>query len=72
MSFRTVLASLPDKREKVVAEIWHDDGQIVEISNEHDSIDLELYPNPSGGAWRIDFDEFVKALENAKGRLLNK
>jgi hypothetical protein len=36
MSFRILIASIPD-REKVVTEIWHDDSQIVEISNEHNS-----------------------------------
>jgi hypothetical protein len=69
MSYKIFVASVPD-REKVVVEIRYDDAQLAELSNEHDLVDLELYPNPSGGVWRIDFDNFVEALEKAKVRLL--
>jgi hypothetical protein len=71
MSFEIFVASVPD-RKKVVVAIWYNNAQLAELSNERESLDLELYANPSGEPWKIGFDEFVLVLAKAKGRLLNQ
>ena len=71
MSFEIFVASVPD-REKVVVEIRYNNAQLAELSNERESLDLELYPNPYGGPWRVSFEDFVLALAKAKERLLNE
>jgi hypothetical protein len=70
MSFRTLVTSLPD-REKVVVEVWYNDAQVLELSNEHNSLDLEIYPRPSGEPWSFELTEFLGVLQRAKARLLN-
>ncbi len=47
------IAGLPD-RENLVAELWLDDCEWGEISNEDGNVVLELYPHPSGAPWRLD------------------
>jgi hypothetical protein len=41
MSFEIFVASVPN-REKVVVEIRYNNAQLAELSNENESLDLEL------------------------------
>lgn len=65
-----VIASVPD-RDGVVAEIWLGDAQVAELSTDSGPLRLELYLNPSGQPWRLDYEEFIEMLTRAKERLLS-
>lgn len=71
MKLNIQLASPPD-RNRLVAEIFEDNQQIVEVSWEEDKPMLEIYPKPdpnSRGIWRIELDSFIEALSSARQRL---
>lgn len=63
--FNIEISSIPD-RDKLVAEIWKD--LIAEINQEHDYLQIELYPLK-----KITFNylEFLRILETAKNKLMN-
>ncbi len=66
---RICISSPPD-REKLVAEIFFGDVQWAEINQERDALEVEFYPRPDGEAWRIDYQDAIKALDEAKRRLV--
>jgi hypothetical protein len=70
-SLRICISSPPD-RERVVAEIFFDDVQWAELNQENEVLQLEFYPRPDGGPWRIDFGLAIKALDDAKRKLTGK
>ena len=63
------IAGLPD-RENLVAELWLDDCEWGEISNEDGNVVLELYPHPSGGPWRLDLVEVEHLINLARRDLV--
>ena len=67
--YRISLSSPPD-REKLVTEIFFGDTQWAEINQESGEMEVEFYPRSDGKAWRIDYDDAVKALDEAKRRLI--
>ena len=69
MTIEIVIASLPD-REKVVAELWIEDKQIAEISNENDELIVEIYSTTGQDSVMIPFKDLVQALEEAKKSLV--
>lgn len=70
MKYTVEIASVPD-REDAVAEIWLGDEMIAELARESSSkVVLEIYPNPNGCPWKLDFAEFLAAMEDAKKELL--
>jgi hypothetical protein len=59
------VASVPD-RERVVAEIFFDDGQWAEVLCENDeALEVECYPKPDGSPWRLRYDVPCSALDRA-------
>jgi hypothetical protein len=70
MSFKILITSPPD-REKLVAEIWYENEQVGELSNDKSDMRLEIYPCPSDIAWKFDFSEFMEALRRAEIRLVD-
>lgn len=63
------IASLPD-RENVVYEIYSDNDQVAEISNEpEDGLRIEIYACPDGGSWNFDFSEFSSLISKAKANI---
>jgi hypothetical protein len=65
-----VIASLPD-RDNLVAELWCENKQLGELSQEHENLILELYPNSSQNSWIFRLDEILEVLEQAKYKLLD-
>ena len=63
------VASVPD-REQLVAELWDEDVQFGELSQEEGQLVLEIYPRPDGLPWTFPFEDIQKALERVKGKLL--
>jgi hypothetical protein len=65
---KIVVASLPD-REKVVVELWCEDGNWAEINQETDNLLIELYPRRSGGPWSFTVDEVLDLLHASRQAL---
>jgi hypothetical protein len=63
--YDVLITSLPD-REKLVAEIWVDNVQIVEINQENDELEIE-FCNLKGK--KLNFNEFISALDLAYEKL---
>lgn len=64
-----ILITSPPDRENLVAEIWIDDCQFAEVSQEGDERLVEIYPHPRGGPWQIAFSEILEVLERSRARL---
>ncbi len=64
--FEIIIASPPD-RERLVAEIWHNNILVAEINQEAESLEIELYKNEK---LIFNLNEFLLALEDAKKALL--
>jgi len=62
------ITSMPD-RDSLVAEIWLDDAQVAEVSREESGVQIEVYPLPGGAPWKVDVDEFNRAIKAAIDRL---
>ena len=63
------LASPPD-REKAVIQLMVGNEQVAEVSQESDTLVVEIYGRRDGQPWVIGFDELAIALTNAKDRLI--
>ena len=63
------IASLPD-REKPVAELWFNDAQWGEVSQQGGDLVLELYPNPSGQPWSFRYEDALALLQQAGNELV--
>lgn len=63
--FKIELSSVPD-RENLVVEIWHNEILVAEINQEADNLEIEFYLNEK---IKFDLDDFLKAVENAKGKI---
>jgi hypothetical protein len=63
--FKIEIASVPD-REHLVAEIWHNEILIAEISQEDEKLEIELYQFEK---ITFEFEEYLNALNSAKKKL---
>ncbi len=68
---RICISSPPD-REKLVAEIFFGDTQWAEINQERETFEVEFYPRPDGEPWRIDYQDALSALNEAKRSLMGE
>lgn len=66
--YRICISSPPD-RNKLVAEVFFENVQWVEINQEKDVLEVEVYPRPDGQPWRIDYLDAIDALSEAKWKL---
>ena len=64
--FEVLIASVPD-REKTVAEIWFANTLIAEVSQERDSLEIDIY---RGQRLTFKFDDVLGILEIAKNKLV--
>jgi hypothetical protein len=62
------ITSVPD-RENLVAEIWHQEYLIAEVSREKEDLKIEFY---TIHGQKLPLDEFLEALILAKNRLADK
>ena len=61
--------SSPPDREFLVAEIFVGNEQIAEINQESKKLEVEIYPRKSGDFWRINYEDLIKILQEAKRKL---
>ncbi|AZA57265.1 hypothetical protein [Chryseobacterium shandongense] len=64
--FEILITDVPD-RENLVAEVWYGETLIAEINQETKKLEIEFYLNEKIA---FDLNEFLTALENAKGLLI--
>ncbi len=65
---QVMIASAPD-REKIYAELSCDGEEWGIVSDEEGLLVLELYPRSSGQAWILDYEDALRALQDAQRRL---
>lgn len=63
------LASPPD-REKVVVQLMVDNEQVAEVSQETESLQIEIYGRQDGKPWVLDFDDLMLAFRKARAKLV--
>lgn len=68
--FRIVIASLPN-RDNLVAEIYYNGIQWVEISKEKEQALIQFYTHPYQNYWEFSLQEAIDVLERAKKKFLN-
>ncbi len=64
-----ICISSPPDREFLVAEIFVGNEQIAEINQENEKAEVEIYPRKSGDFWRINYEDLIMVLEEAKQKL---
>lgn len=62
------ISSHPD-RNFLVAEIFIGSEQIAEINREGKKVEIEIYSRKSGEAWKIDYEDLIDALQEARQKL---
>lgn len=67
--YRINIISLPD-REYLVAEIFCDGYQWVEINQENGDLEIQFYPHPTEKCWEFNLEEALNVLTEAKQKLL--
>ena len=70
MKLTVQIASVPDRND-VVAELWQGDDMVGEVQRTVDGqFMLEIYAKQGGSPWRINPDDLLVALTEAKTRLI--
>lgn len=69
--YRICISSPPD-REKLVAEVFFGDMQWAELNQEGETLEVEFYPRPDGETWRVDYQNALNALVDAKQKLVGE
>lgn len=67
-----IFISSPPDREFLVAEIFVGQEQLAEINRENEREEIEFYPKKSGEVWKIDCENFINALQEAKQKLSSR
>ena len=70
-NFRLVIASLPD-RENCVCEIYYNQIQWAEISQENGIIMIQFYPHPHQEYWEFPMDVALAILQKAQKYFLGE
>lgn len=70
-NFRIVIASLPD-RENCVCEIYYDQIEWAEISQENKEIIIQFYKHPFQDYWEFPMDIALEILKQAKKKFLSE
>jgi hypothetical protein len=71
MKITVQIASVPD-RNNLVAELWCEDEQWGEISQETENTILEIYPRNNGKndkIWSFDLTDIIEKLTDAQKRI---
>ena len=67
-NFRISIASPPD-REGLVAEIFFDGVQWAEVNQERNSLEVEFCTRPDQTPWKLELQDAIESLKEAKRRL---
>lgn len=65
----TITVSDVPHRDVLVAEIWLEDSQIMEIFLDDGRFVLQTFASGTGAAWQLDVDDVVSVVKEATERL---
>lgn len=66
-----ILIASSQERERVVAEIFYENVQWEEISQEtEDELIVQFYPHTNQEYWEFELEEAIQAPEKARNKLL--
>ena len=68
--FEIIIASLPNK-ENLVADIYYNNLNWAQISQETEAIMIRFYPPEYTPFWEFNLDEALEILEMAKKRMID-
>ena len=68
MNITVNLCSPPD-RERLTASLMVANTEMIEVNQEGESLEVEIYPHPSGAPWILPLADLIEALSVAAGRL---
>lgn len=68
-NFDITVGSFPDK-ENLVADIFYENIQVAEITNENNNLQIQIYCYKDKDYWEFSLDEFQKVIEKAKQKLI--
>ena len=64
-----LLLASPPEHDFLTCELLQDDEVFAELRIEGTGFAAELRPRHDGTTWNFDYDDFLKALTEAKGQL---
>jgi hypothetical protein len=67
--FTITIASPPD-RERLVAEVFHEDEQLAEVHTENGEPTVIFHPRRDGKPWELPLGVTLAAIEMARKRLI--
>ena len=67
--FEITIASFPNKNN-LVADICYENIQVAEISQENKEMVIQIYCYENKDCWEFSLDDFQKAIEKAKKKLI--
>jgi hypothetical protein len=56
----------------MVADVSFNGIQWAEINQEREALEVEFYPRPDGEPWRMDYQDAMSALDEAKRKLMRE
>lgn len=69
MSFEVVIAS-HHENDSLVSEIWHNDEQFAEVSNDEGKLKIDIFARENGQFWQMNLTDLLNAVEISKSNLL--
>jgi hypothetical protein len=71
MSFEVLIAS-HHENDSLVSEIWHNNEQFAEVSNNGEKLKIDIFSRENGHFWEFDLTELLNAVEISKSNMLSK
>jgi len=66
-----LLITSPPDRERVVVELWTENVQLAEVSNEDGTLRIEIYAEPGTNRVVVPVDELEEALRRSRRNLMS-
>jgi hypothetical protein len=60
------------EKKGLVAEVYYESFQWAEISHKGNSVVIRLYSHPNRSQWEFSYEESIRALQQAKAKLLSR
>ncbi len=64
-----IIARTPNSKQ-LIAQLWYENEQWGEISQQQGEFKLEIYSKPNGRSWQLKYEQALKVIQEAKDKLL--
>ena len=68
----SICLSSPPDRDNLVADILCNNEQMMEVNQENNLVNVELYPRQDGRPWVVSYDQLLDLLNDAKNKLMER